>query len=177
MRKAEKIQMVAELQEALAEPGAFILTGYRGLTVKEMNAVRRAISQAGGRMRVVKNSLLRRALADGEKAELAQFLEGPVAVTFAPEDAVPVLKAIADFAKGHEALAFKGGWMDNQVLDGSVLAKIATLPPKEELLARLAGVLYAPLSRLVGVLQAGPRDLVLTLRAVAEQKQGQAAAA
>ncbi len=176
MRKAEKTRVVAELEEALAQPGALILTDYRGLTVKEINELRRALVKAGGRMRVVKNSLLKRALGEGERADLKRFLEGPVAVTFAPEDAVPVLKELAAFAKTHEQLTFKGGWMDGRVLEAPVLEQIATLPPREELLGRLVGVLSAPLSRLVSVLQAGPRDLVLTLRALAEQKEGQAAA-
>jgi len=176
VRKAEKQEVVAELEELLSQPGAVVLTDYRGLKVKELGQLRRLLAKAGGRTRVVKNTLLRRALGEGERAALAAFLEGPVAMTVVPGDALALLKEITTFARTHQQLALKGGWVENRVFSGAELTEMATLPPREELLGRLAGVLSAPLSQLVGVLQAVPRDLVLTLQALAKQKEEQAGA-
>ena len=177
MRKAEKQQVVAELEEMLSQPGAVVLTDYRGLKVKEVGELRRLLAKTGARTRVVKNTLLRRALGEGERAGLAAFLEGPVAMTVAPGDALAVLKEITAFARTHQTLALKGGWVESRVFSGAELTEMAALPPREELLGRLVGVLSAPLSQLVGVLQAVPRDLVLTLQALAKQKEEQAGAA
>lgn len=176
MRKARKQEIVAELEEVLSQPGSVILTDYRGLTVKEMNELRRALARAGGRMRVAKNTLLRRALGERERAALQEFLEGPVAVTLAPGDPVAVLREMRAFARVHQQLALKAGWVGSRVFRGEQLAEMATLPSREELLGRLVGVLSAPLSQLVGVLQAGPRDLVLTLHGLARQREEQASA-
>jgi large subunit ribosomal protein L10 len=177
VRKSEKQKIVSELEDALREPGHLILTDYRGLTVKDLTALRRALTRGGGRLQVVKNRLFQRALGEDARAELKQFLTGPVAVTFVPGDVALVLKEMATFAQTHEGPVFKGGWVDDQILSAEQLAQLATVPPREELLGRLVGVLSAPLSQLVGVLQAVPRDLVLVLRAIANQRSGEAGAA
>ena len=171
MRKAQKEQVVAELEDVLKQPGSVILVDYRGLKVKEMAELRRSLAKAGGRLRVVKNTLLRRALEGHERAGLTEFLEGPVAMTMTPDDPVAVLKEIASFARAHEQLEMKGGWSEGRVFSAADLTEMATLPPKEELLGRLVGVLSAPLSQLVGTLQAVPRDLVLTLQGLAKQRE------
>lgn len=177
MRKAEKGQLVAALQEALQEQPHLIVTGYRGLTMKEMTELRRALAKLGGRLQVVKKTLFRRALGEEARAGLADYLEGPVAVTFVSGDAVSVLKEMSAFARTHDELAFKGGWVESHLFDGQQLAELASLPPREVLLGRLAGVLSAPLSQLVGTLQAVPRDLVLTLQAIVRQREEAGAAA
>lgn len=177
MRKSQKQEMVAELEETLREQRHMILSGYRGLTVKEMNQLRRAIKDAGGRLRVVKKRLFQRALGEGEQSGLTQYMEGPVAVTFVSEDPMAVLREMRRFASGHEQLAFKGGWVEEQLLDGDQLAELASLPPREQLLAWLLAALSGPLAQLVGTLQAVPRDLALTLDALAKQREREAGAA
>jgi len=176
VRKAKKEQVVATLEEALQEPGDIILADYRGLTVKEMTELRRTVTKAGGRLSVIKNSLFSRALVGKDQVGLTEFLQGPVAVTFVPADALPVLKEMSTFARTHGELQFKGGWVEDQLLTGEGLAKLALLPPREELLGRLLAVLSAPMSQLAAVLQAVPRDLVLTLDALAKKRGGEAAA-
>jgi large subunit ribosomal protein L10 len=176
VRKDEKQEIVVELQQALDAADNLIISGYRGLAVKEMTALRRAITDAGGRMRVVRKTLLRRALAGRDEEKLAEYMEGPIALTFVPGDAVPVLKSMSEFARAHEQLEFRGGWIDGTPLDGGLLVELASLPPREELLARLLAAMQGPLAELVATLQAIPRDLVLTLQAASAKRAGEAEA-
>ena len=177
VRKDEKAQVIAELEQALRGADNLIISGYRGLTVKDLSELRRSIAGSGAHMRVVKKTLLLRALAGREAAALKDHMEGPVAVTFVPGDPLPVLKTMSAFARTHQALEFTGGWIEGKAFNGGQLVDIAALPPKEEILARLLASLQWPLVQLVGVLQAVPRDLVLTLQALAERRAGEAGAA
>ena len=177
MRKAEKGQVIAELESVLAKQPHIIITGYRGLTVKDMTQLRRSLAKLGANVRVVKKTLFRRALGDDDRAGLTAHMEGPVAVTFVTGDAVGVLKEMSAFAKTHSPLELRGGWVESQLFDAAQVVELSTLPPRDELLGRLVGVLSAPLSQLVGTLQAVPRDLVLTLQAVAKQREEAAVAA
>jgi len=104
-------------------------------------------------------------------------MEGPVAVTLVSGDPMAVLREMRRFASAHEQLAFKGGWVEEQLLDGDQLVELASLPPREQLLAWLLAALSGPLAQLVGTLQAVPRDLALTLAALAKQREGEAGAA
>jgi large subunit ribosomal protein L10 len=164
------------MQEAVADAQHLIVSAYRGLTVKDITELRRVVRGAGGKMRVVKKTLFRRALEGRAQAELSEHMEGPVAVTFVAGDPTPVLKEMESFAVKHQELEFRAGWIDNQLLDGGRLAELASLPPREQLLAQLLSAMQGPLYQLVGVLQAVPRDLVLTLEALAKQRAGEAAA-
>lgn len=176
MRKQEKAGVVEELRATMQERGNVILTDYRGLTVKELTELRVKLAAMGVSMRVVKNTLMLRALTE-EQQGLAEFLKGPIAATFVSGDPAPVLKEMSAFAKTHSELQFKGGWVEARAYSGKDMAALATLPSREQLLGMLVSVLNAPLSQLVGTLQAVPRDLVLTLMALAEQREGAAATA
>ena len=173
MRKAEKAQMIAELQQALEESEHLLVCSYRGLNVKAMTQLRRLIRQAGGRLRVVKKTLFQRALGEGERAGVSEYLEGPVAVAFVSGDPLKMVKEITAFTRTHEQVEFKGGWVEARLLNAGQLGELATLPPRTELLSKLLGCLSAPLANLAGVLQAVPRDLVLTLQAVAKKREGE----
>jgi len=175
VRKSDKEQIIAELQQELGAAGSLIVSGYRGLTVKELTELRRSIGGLGAHLRVVKKTLLLRALSGREEEQIGAHLEGPVAVTFVSGDPMPVIKAMSAFARTHEELDFKGGWIERGAVSGAQLLDIATLPPREELLGRLLGALQAPLASLVMTLQAIPRDLMLTLQAVAEKRGSEAA--
>jgi len=176
VRKQEKAGVVEELRAAMQEHGSVILTDYRGLTVKEITELRVKLAAMGVSVRVVKNTLLSRALTE-EQQGLVEFLKGPVAATFVSGDPTAVLKEMSAFAKTHDELKYKGGWVEARAYSGPDIAALATLPPREQLLGMLVSVLNAPLSQLVGTLQAVPRDLVMTLLALAEQRAGAAAAA
>ena len=177
MRKAQKGQVIAELEEVLAAQPHIIVTGYRGLTVKDMTQLRRALGKLGAETKVVKKTLFKRALGDDARAGLADHMEGPVAVTFVPNDAVSVLKEMSAFAKTHNQLEFRGGWVESQLFNATQMVELAALPSRIELIGPLAGGLSAPLSQLVGTLQAVPRDLMLTLRAIVKQLEEAAAPA
>jgi large subunit ribosomal protein L10 len=164
--------MVAHFQGLLEECRHVIVSGYRGLDVKAMIQLRRAVTGAGGQLRVVKKSLFGRALGDGESAGLVQHMEGPVAVTFVSGDPAPVLKEMQAFARTHAELEFRGGWVE----EAEQVTELASLPPREVLLSGLLAGLSGPLAQLVGLLQAVPRDLALTLEALAKQREGEAGA-
>jgi large subunit ribosomal protein L10 len=176
VRKAQKEEMVAHFQGLLGECRHLIVSGYRGLDVKAMIQLRRAITAAGGELRVVKKSLFRRALGEGESVGLAEHMEGPVAVTFVSGDPDAVLKEMQAFARTHPQLEFRGGWVQEELLDGEQVSELASLPPRQILLAQLLSGLSGPLTQLVGVLQAVPRDLVMTLDALAKKREGEAGA-
>lgn len=171
MRKSEKAEVVEELRAALEANSAVILADYRGLTVKEISELRTRLAPMGASVKVIKNTLMERALSEAQEP-LKQYLKGPVAATFVTGDFTVVLKEMSAFAKTHAELAYKGGWVEARAFDGTQMAALATIPPREQLLGMLVSVMSAPLSQLVGTLQAVPRDLVLTLMSVAEQRGG-----
>jgi large subunit ribosomal protein L10 len=177
VRKSEKGQVIADLGQNLDNATSLILSGYRGLKVKELMELRRSIRGFGAHMHVVKKTLLLRALEGRAEAAIAEHMEGPLAITFVTGDPMPVLKAMSAFAKTHAQLDFKGGWIEQQAVNGTDVIAIATLPPREELLARLLAALQGPLVSLVGTLQAVPRDLVMTLQALVEKRGGAEATA
>lgn len=177
MRKERKAEVVAELGELLAQHPHVVLTGYRGLTVKEMTQFRRALASLGAQVKVIKKTLFQRALAGQAREGLTQHMEGPVAAAFVAQDPVAVVKEMSAFARQHPALELRGGWVEGRLYDGGQLGQLAALPPREELLGQLLGMLMAPLTQFASVVQAGPRDLVLTLQALARQREGQGAAA
>ncbi len=176
MRKSEKAGVVEELRQAMQEHGTVILSDYRGLTVKEISELRTRLAPMGASVKVVKNTLLERALDESQQS-LKPYLKGPLAATFVDGDFTVVLKEMSAFARTHTELAFKGGWVEARAFSGEQVAALATIPPREHLLSMLVSVMNGPLSQLVGTLQAVPRDLVLTLMSVAEQKGGGAAEA
>ena len=176
MRKDEKGHVVVELQQELESASSFIISGYRGLTVKELTELRRNIGNLGAHVRVVKKTLLLRALAGRDEEAVGEHMDGPVAVTFVKGDPMPVLKNMSAFARTHDELDFKGGWIERRAVNGTQLVEIAALPPRDEILARLLGALQGPLVFLIGTLQAVPRDLVLTLQALVEKRTGEAGA-
>ena len=171
MRKSEKAGVVEELRAAMQEHDVVILTDYRGLTVKEISELRRKLAPIGASVKVIKNTLMERALEESQAA-LKPYLTGPVAATFISGDFTVVLKEMSAFARTHDELKFKGGWVEAHVYNGEQVAALATIPPREQLLGMLVSAMNAPLSQLVGTLQAGPRDLMLTLMSLVEQRGG-----
>ena len=176
MRKDEKGQVIAELEQELSAADSLIISGYRGLSVKAITELRRGLGALGAHMRVVKKTLLLRALSGREEAGVGEHMDGPIAVTFVSGDPMPVLKSMSAFARTHEELDFKGGWIERRAVNATQLVAIAALPPKEEILARLLATLQAPLASLVATLQAVPRDLILTLQALADKRAGEVTA-
>jgi large subunit ribosomal protein L10 len=170
-----KIEVVDEVQTRLRASTASIVSEYRGLTVTELAELRTALSSVGGDYRIYKNTLVRRAI-DGIDATdyqpLTEYLSGPTALTFVEGDVSAVAKALRDFARGNPLLVIKGGLADGSLLSASDLSALADLPPRDVLLARIAGALAAPMQQMAGLLQALPRNLAYGISALIEQKGG-----
>ena len=168
---AHKVEVVAEVKTRMAAASASIVSEYRGLTVAEMADLRNALAAVGGDYKIFKNTLVRRAIDGGEYQPLSEYLSGPSALTFVQGDISAVAKALRDFARGNPLLVIKGGLADGSLLSSSDLAALADLPPREVLLARLAGALAAPMQQMAGLLQALPRNLAYGISALIEQRQ------
>lgn len=178
--RAQKETVVAEVSgdlerlDAAGVAGAAILAEFRGLSVAQMTTLRRAARNEGVKLRVVKNTLTRRIVAQaagGKFAALGEHVDGPLALASAA-DAVAVAKVLNEFAKNHDSLRIKAGVMDGCLLDTAAIKSLAALPSREQLLATLLGVMRAPLQKFVGTLQAVPLKAVRTLAAVRDAKDG-----
>ena len=166
-----KIAVVDEVRARIGEASASIVSEYRGLSVAELAELRHALAAVGGDYRIFKNTLVRRAIDGGEYQPLSEYLSGPSALTFVQGDVSAVAKALKDFARANPLLVIKGGLADGSLLSSSELSALADLPPRDVLLARLAGALAAPMQQLAGLLQALPRNLAYGLSALIEQRE------
>lgn len=165
---------VAQLRELLADASTFFLVDYQGLSAGDLHALRAKVRAAGGRLLVAKNTLVNVVLKEHGVEGFEATLQGPTAIVLVGEDPVAPAKALTDFAKDHpkDLPAAKGGRLQGSVVGPETLAKIAKLPPREQLLSELIGVLQAPLTQLVGVLSAPQRDLVTVIdNYVSKQKE------
>jgi len=168
--RPEKVALVAEVREKLSAASASIITEYRGLTVKDLETLRRNLRAAGGEYKVYKNTLVRRAVHELGLEGVEQFLVGPTAITFAETDAVLVTKVLRDFGRANPALVIKGGVLGAKVLSAGDTSALADIQPRDVLLARLAGGMAAPLQQFAGLLVALPRKFAYALAALVEQR-------
>jgi large subunit ribosomal protein L10 len=169
---AHKVEVVDEVKTRMSASTASIVSEYRGLTVAELAALRHALAAVGGDYKIFKNTLVRRAIDGGEYQPLEEYLSGPSALTFVQGDISAVAKALRDFSRANPHLVIKGGLADGSLLSSSDLAALADLPPREVLLARLAGALAAPMTQLAGLLKALPQNMAYGISALIEQKGG-----
>jgi large subunit ribosomal protein L10 len=151
--RPDKAAAVAEIADAFRGSSAAVLTEYRGLTVKQISELRRALG-ADTTYSVVKNTLTTIAAADAGLSGLDELLEGPTAVAFVKGDPVAAAKGLRDFARAHPALVVKGGVMDGKALSADEIRRLADLESREVLLGKLAGGMLATLSKAVYVLNA-----------------------
>lgn len=176
MRKDEKNVVVADLQERLDGASAFYLTDFTGLSVKQITEFRSRLRKQGVEYVVVKNTLAKRALEALELSDVAEFFAGPTGLVIGRSDAVAAAKVLSDFAREHaDRPAVKVGVVDRKPFAPAEVKRLADMPPREVLLAQLAGGLQAPMARLAGgmnQLMAGFARAVDQLR---QQKEGAAA--
>ncbi len=152
MPTEKKIRTVAELQELLAHAQMAVSAAYAGLTVAEMNQLRRALRSAGLEAHVVKNRLFEIAANAAGRPEAAALTEGPTMILFAKDDVVAAAKAITEYVRtARNAFQPRKAYLSGQVLDARVLQELAELPPREVLLGQLAGALASPVARLKGL--------------------------
>jgi large subunit ribosomal protein L10 len=165
---------VAQLTKDLAKGGPAIVSDYRGLSVAELTAMRRALRAQGIRYQVIKNRLARIAARESGRDALSALLDGPTGLAFGEGDEVTLAKAFIDASRPFKALTVRGGVVGNRTFDGAAVSKLATLPPREVLLAQLAGGFASPLASLGSVLSAPLRNLGFALSQLAAKKAEQA---
>lgn len=167
--RPEKVAVVEEVRERLAAASAAVLTEYRGLKVSDLAALRSSLRPVGGAYKVYKNTLVRFAARDLGLGELEELLTGPTAIAFVDGDAAAVARALRDFARTNPQLVVKGALLGGRVLSAAETAALADLPPREVLLAQVAGALQSPLATFAGLLQALPRKFAYALAALIEK--------
>jgi large subunit ribosomal protein L10 len=175
MPNTEKVGAVAEITEQFASSSAAVITEYRGLTVKQITDLRRALGR-DTTYAVVKNTLTKRAAAEAGVAIDDSLLQGPTAIAFVKGDPVDAAKGLRDFAKSNPLLVIKGGVLDGKALSAAEVTKIADLESREVLLAKLAGALKALPTRAAGLFQAPLSQMARLAKALEEKTPGEAAA-
>jgi len=165
---AEKKAVVAEVSAQVAKAQAIVVAEYRGLPVGNMTLLRARARQSGVYLRVLKNTLARRAVADTPFAGLAQHLVGPLAYGISA-DPVAVAKVLSEFAKGNDAFVIKAGAMADHVMTARDVTSLASLPGREELLSMLMGTMQAPVAKLARTLNEVPGKFVRALAAVRDK--------
>jgi len=170
VKREDKQGVVEKLHAAWLEANAGVVTHYRGLSVAEMGELRRSLTQSGISLQVVKNTLARRAAEGTDFTHVEDLFSGPTAIAFGAEP-VAMSKALSDFAKQHETLQILGGVLDGKRIEATDIRALASLPPREVLLAKMLGSMVSPISGLVRTLSEIPASLVRTLAAVRDQRQ------
>lgn len=165
----QKQAVVAELGAQLARAQAVVLAEYRSLKVGEMTELRRKARNSGVYLRVLKNTLARRAVADTPFKGLADKMIGPLAYGIS-SDPVAAAKVLQEFARGHDKFVIKAGAMPNLLMSPREVADLAKMPSRDQLLATLVGTLQAPIAKFVRTLNEVPGRFVRTLAAVRDGK-------
>ncbi len=166
----QKQAVVAEVAKQVAGAQAIIMAENRGMKVAAMTQLRAKARASGVYFRVVKNTLVRRAVENTPFATMAEQMVGPLAYGIGP-DPVAVAKVLNDFAKGNEKFVITGGAMPGQLMTAKQIAALASLPSRDELIAKLMGTLQAPVAKLVRTMNEVPAKFVRTLAAVRDAKQ------
>jgi len=170
----QKQAVVAEVSAEVAKAQAIVLAEYRSLRVGEMTDLRKKARSSGVYLRVLKNTLARRAVADTPFAGLSDQMVGPLAYGIS-SDPVAVAKVLHEFAKGNDKLVIKAGAMPNMVMSSKQVGDLAKMPSRDQLLATLVATMNAPVTKFVRTLNEVPSKFVRALAAVRDQKQQQAA--
>jgi large subunit ribosomal protein L10 len=170
MPNASNQEMLANVAADLEGAGAVWVVDYRGLTVKQTQALRRAVREADGSMKVYKNTIVRIALANAGEPAMDKILAGPSAFVFAGSDVAASAKVLRDFAKDNKDLEIKGGLMEGAVLSASEVEAIASLPSRDQLMAQIAGAISGVARGLATTISGVPRGLAQSIKQVAEQK-------
>ncbi len=175
MDQAGKGKIVADVRQRFEKSNIAVVAHYRGLPVADMTDLRRQMRQAGGEIRVVKNTLARRAAQGTPFETVGSLLTGPTCIALS-EDPVAPAKVMTEFSKNNPTLQVVGGVMDGNVVNLGEIAALAKLPSREVLLAQLMGVMMGPVRGFVTVLSAVPGGLVRVLEQIREEKAKQESA-
>jgi large subunit ribosomal protein L10 len=172
--KQEKIEAVEEIRGKLDSAKVAILTEFQGLNVAEMTELRKLFREVGVDYKVYKNTLTRLAIEQLGISGLDKYLVGTTALAFSRDDPVAPAKIIKDFSAKHRNFGVKAGILDKKLIASDDVIALADIPPREVLLAMVAGRMQSPISGLLNVLQGPIRDLAYVLKNLAEQKEKEA---
>lgn len=167
----DKKAIVAEVADVAASAHSLVAADYRGLGVAEMTELRAKAREAGVYMRVVKNTLARRALAETSFACVTEALIGPLVMAFSTNEPSAAARLLKDFVKDHELLEIKVVALEGRMLDPRDIGTLASLPTRDEAIAMLMGVMKAPIEKMVRTMAEPTAKLVRTVAAVRDQKQ------
>ncbi|MHB1193155.1 MAG: 50S ribosomal protein L10 [Longimicrobiales bacterium] len=174
MNRTEKASFVEDLRERISRAPVVYLTDFTGLSVKSITKLRRSLRASGAEYVVVKNRLARLAFSQTELPNIFEDLDGPTGMVLGYGDVVAPAKALTDFAKDHDKKpAFKLGILENKVLQPEQIVRLAKLPPREQLLAELAGAMSAPTAMLAMALEAKLQEMAGLVDALREKRQGE----
>jgi large subunit ribosomal protein L10 len=174
LRLEQKKEIVAEVNEAAGRALSAVLANYRGITVSQMTELRARARESGVYLKVIRNTLAKRAVEGTPYECLNDVLVGPTLFAFSQEDHGSAARLLRDYVRGPEQLEVKAIAVDGQLLGPDQLDRIARLPTKEEALATLMSVMQAPVVKLARTFNEVPARLVRTLAAVRDQKQAAA---
>lgn len=174
MPRPEKVQAVQEIKERITGAEAVFLTEFRGLTVKQLQSLRRSLRQAGAEYRVMKMTLARRAAEELGLEGLVEHLSGPTALAFTSGDPVPVAKAIRDFTRETDRLVVKAGIYSGDLLLPEEISRLADIESREVLLAKVAGAAKAPLYQAAGLFGAFTRNAASLFFQLLTKKESEA---
>ena len=175
MPKPEKIAAVKEIAADLQAVDAYYIFDYRGLTFSEATELRARLVGVDANLKVVKNTLAKRAAANAGIEGIDDLLKGPTAIAYCHGDPVQVAKTIQSFIKEKKKTTVRGGKLQHNILSASDVETMATLPSREQLIAQVVGLIASPLTGLVTVLNGPIRSLVIVMGRVEEQKKASAA--
>jgi large subunit ribosomal protein L10 len=169
MPTAEKAQTIEQAKEWYSRAAGVVFADYRGLKVKEFQQLRKDLAKKGGEIHVIKNTLFRIAAGDDIASIPEEMHSGPTAVAFVYENESECAKALLDFATSSKKLAVKGGFFGGRAMDAEQIESLSKLPPRDVLIAQVIGAIAAPLSNLVGVVEALYADPIRVIGAVADK--------
>ena len=175
LKKQDKIKVVEEFVGVFKEPG-FYLMDFKGLNVEEITTLRDKLREANVSMKVVKNTLAKRALAEAGVSEIEEFFVGPTGVVWSSEDSVVPVKVLLEFLKDHDKGSVKAGMVDGMLVKDADLERLSKLPSKQELYAQVASTLNSPITKLARTLNAMPVKFVRTVDALRQKREEEDAA-
>lgn len=164
-----KRRVVDELREQLGQSSTLIVSEYRGLTVKEIAEIRRSLRKQAVTYRVVKNRLMKIAASDTRGTALDGLLVGPTAIAFGTDESATA-KAVIDAIRPFKQVRITGGLLGNRAIDAAGVTTLASLPPRDVLLAQVAGAIVAPLATMAGLFDAPLRDVAGLVAALADKR-------
>ncbi|NTV52051.1 MAG: 50S ribosomal protein L10 [Candidatus Firestonebacteria bacterium] len=168
--KAKKSQVLEKVRDYLQESKNLVFTEYRGMNVEQVTTLRTTLRKAGVKYKIVKNTLIKKLAKEMGMQDLDKHLKGPVGVVFLGKDVAAGAKTVLEFAKKNELFVIKAGYVEGKSLGIESLKALASLPPREVMLAILLGTLQAPIKGFMTVARGNTQKLVYALNALKDKK-------